>query len=83
MFDVLKVVILVMELTRILAMLLYFKYPQLMRGVMVIDIIIRVLSSFFPMELVGMKRIFFIDIAFDCITNYCGDFWANLGLINI
>ena len=83
MLNIIKASLIVLELSRILLVLLYLKYPQAMRAAMVTDAIIRVLYSLLPMELISKQRALFIDILVDCFTNYCGDFWLNLFVINL
>lgn len=73
----------IMEFIRLIPVLLYYKWPQATRAMVVIDACFRILQSFLPLELSVMKRSFLIGISIDCFLNYCGDFWSNLIILNI
>ena len=80
--DLINVLLNIMEFIRLIPVLLYYKWPQATRAMVVIDACFRILQSFLPLELSVMKRSFLIGISLDCFLNYCGDFWSNLIILN-
>ena len=83
MADTVESLLIAMELLRVIPILLYYKYPQAMRAMFAVDAMMRILQAFLPIDSNAQKRIFLCNIALDCILNYCGDFQANIIILNI
>ena len=83
MADTVESLLIAMDLLRVIPILLYYKYPQAMRAMFVVDAMMRILQAFLPIDSNTQIRIFLYNIALDCILNYCGDFQANIIILNI
>ena len=68
----------ILHLTKILLIIAYFKFPWLMRVVMILDMTIMITSSFLPLCDNANKNVFTIIILIDFTFSYCGDFWTHM-----
>ena len=62
---------------------LYWKYDSIVRGLCFLDAIIRCIECFMPLAFAQARAFETVFLVIDIFTNYCGDFFSNLVLINV
>lgn len=73
----------VLNLSRLLFILPYAKFEWIVRGLIYLDATCSVLEAFVPLEQVLTRNIDMSIIVLEILSNYCGDFFANLAVINV
>lgn len=76
-----KVMAIVMRFSKVLLIPLYFKCPQSMRFLMIVDALDRIVFSLLPCDLILLVRDMPYILAIDIFCNYCLDFWASLAVL--
>ena len=76
-----EVMAIVMRFSKVLLIPLYFKCPQSMRFLMIVDALDRIVFSLLPCDLILLVRDMPYILAIDIFCNYCLDFWASLAVL--
>jgi len=62
---------------------LYFKWPQSMRFLFVLDALDRIINAAIPIQLLILVRFVPLAVTVDILCNYCADFWASFSILQV
>ena len=80
-FELIKIVLIILRSCRIFFIIMFLKYPQIMRWIFIYDSINRIIEAFIPVNYSLMQ--IYSPILLDICVNYCNDFLLSFFAVNL